>query len=434
VHNVNLLTVIASESYDTFARAIQSEMAEVIADRPLKVTLALFENKIIQNYNGEEQTIDNDTAQLIFEGLIEDGYVKGGVLTDKFYEDKKSGNVRVAEIVGDCKESVVAILDTIYNPKTMEPENARSNNVELRLDKNKFERKEFQELWKRINIKTAYVVDFETDELVMKAVDKLNAHLHVSKIYYKVQSGTMNKIKSKESLTKGEAFKESDSRMVAVDISSSTSVKYDLIGKMVEETELTRNTIVKILTGITPSCFEQFKYNPEEFILKASKLINDEKATVIIQHISYNKLNETFGTDIFTEPTMKGKLGVNAMQAEKHLYDYLIFDSANTERPFAEKLESSSEVAVYVKLPRGFYINTPVGKYNPDWAIAFENGSVKSVYFVAETKGSMSTMDLRLVEDAKIHCAREHFKALSTERIKYDVVNTYDELMKLVAG
>ncbi len=432
VHNVNLLTVIASESYDTFARAIQTEMAEVIADRPLKVTVALFENKVIKNYNDEEQTIDTDTAQLVFEGLIEYGYVKGGVLTDKFYEDKKNGNVQVAEVVRDCKESVIAILDTIYNPKTMAPEDARSNNVELRLDKNKFERKEFQELWKRINIKTAYVVDFETDELIEKAIDKLNAHLHVSKIYYKVQSGVMNQIKSKETLTKGEAFKENDSRMVAVDMSSNNSVKYDLIGKMVEETELTRNTIVKILTGITPTCFEQFKHNPEEFILKASKLINDEKATVIIQHISYNKLNETFGTDIFTEPTIKGKLGVNAMPANKHLYDYLIFDSPNTEKPFAEKLESSSEVAVYVKLPRGFYISTPVGKYNPDWAIAFENGTVKHVYFVAETKGSMSTMDLRLVEDAKIHCAREHFKALSTEKVKYDVVNSYDELMKLV--
>lgn len=432
VHDINVLTVIASESYETFAKAIQTELAEVVADRPVKVTALLFENRVVKNYNDEDVVIDNDTAQIIYEGLVVYGYVKGGTLTDKYYEDKKNGAVKVAEEVKDCKEAIVSILDTIYNPKAFEPENARGNNVELHLDKNKFERKEFQELWSRINAKTAYVVDFETEELIRKAINSLDKHLHVSKIYYKVQTGEMKEIKSKDALTNGESFKEKESKMVEVDVASNSAVKYDLVGKIVEETGLTRKTIVAILAGMAPQCFGQFKHNPEEFIQKASKLINDEKATVIIQHITYNKLEETFGTDIFTEPTMKGKLGVNAMQAEKHLYDYLIFDSPSTERPFAEKLDASTEVAVYVKLPKGFYINTPVGKYNPDWAIAFNEGSVKHVYFVAETKGSMSTLDLRLVEDAKIECARKHFRAISTDNIKYDVVNSYDELMKIV--
>ena len=432
VHDINVLTVIASESYETFAKAIQTELAEVVADRPVKVTALLFENRVVKNYNDEDVVIDNDTAQIIYEGLVVYGYVKGGTLTDKYYEDKKNGAVKVAEEVKDCKEAIVSILDTIYNPKAFEPENARGNNVELHLDKNKFERKEFQELWSRINAKTAYVVDFETEELIRKAINSLDKHLHVSKIYYKVQTGEMKEIKSKDALTNGESFKEKESKMVEVDVASNSAVKYDLVGKIVEETGLTRKTIVAILAGMAPQCFGQFKHNPEEFIQKASKLINDEKATVIIQHITYNKLEETFGTDIFTEPTMKGKLGVNAMQAEKHLYDYLIFDSPSTERPFAEKLDASTEVAVYVKLPKGFYINTPVGKYNPDWAIAFNEGSVKHVYFVAETKGSMSTLDLRLVEDAKIECARKHFRAISTDNVKYDVVNSYDELMKIV--
>ena len=432
VHDINVLTVIASESYETFAKAIQTELAEVVADRPVKVTALLFENRVVKNYNDEDVVIDNDTAQIIYEGLVVYGYVKGGTLTDKYYEDKKNGAVKVAEEVKDCKEAIVSILDTIYNPKAFEPENARGNNVELHLDKNKFERKEFQELWSRINAKTAYVVDFETEELIRKAINSLDKHLHVSKIYYKVQTGEMKEIKSKDALTNGESFKEKESKMVEVDVASNSAVKYDLVGKIVEETGLTRKTIVAILAGMAPQCFGQFKHNPEEFIQKASKLINDEKATVIIQHITYNKLEETFGTDIFTEPTMKGKLGVNAMQAKKHLYDYLIFDSPSTERPFAEKLDVSTEVAVYVKLPKGFYINTPVGKYNPDWAIAFNEGTVKHVYFVAETKGSMSTLDLRLVEDAKIECARKHFRAISTDNVKYDVVNSYDELMKIV--
>ncbi len=431
VHDVNVLTVIASESYDSFARAIQSEMAEMIADRPVKVTPKLFENKLVTNHNDEEWILDEETATLVYEGLIENGYVKASKLTDKYYEDKKNGVIVVADEVKDYRDSIISILDTIYNPELAKPEDVRKNNVELKFDRNKFERKEFQELWKRINVKTAYVVNFETDELVQKSIDNLNAHLNVSKVFYNVQSGVMNSIKSKETLEKGTAFKGGESRTVAVDVSVGSTVKYDLVGKIVADTGLTRGTIVKILTGITSTCFEQFKSNPEEFILKASKLINEEKATAIVQHISYNKLDETFGSDIFTEPTIKGKLGDNAIPVEKHLYDYLRFDSS-VERPFAEKLDQAQEVAVYVKLPNGFYINTPVGKYNPDWAIAFKDDAVKHVYFVAETKGSMSTMDLRLIENAKIHCAREHFKKLNTEKVRYDVVNSYDELMKLV--
>ena len=198
-----------------------------------------------------------------------------------------------------------------------------------------------------------------------------------------------------------------------------------------EETKLTRKDVVAILTGIQKVVFDQFRNNPEEFIIKASELINEQKATAIIQHITYNLLDERYETDIFTEPTMRGRLGVNAMRAERHLYDHIIYDSEN-EQEFAAKLDTNADVAVYVKLPDGFYISTPVGKYNPDWAIAFYEGHVKHIYFVAETKGSMSTMQLRDIESAKIHCAEEHFKAISGENVAYHVVKGYDELLKLV--
>ena len=432
VHNINQLTVIASESYDKFVRALQTELSEIIADRPIKVTVALFENKIVKTEKGHDYVIDNDTAQLIVEDMIINGYLKKGELTEKFYSEKEIGTIKVAAEVEECKEAIISILDTLYNPKAITPENARNNNIELKFDQGKFNRKEFQALWHQINAKTAYVVDFETNELIQKSVEKLNVHLHVSRIFYKVQTGTLNTIESKEALIQGEGFQEKESRLETVDASANGNVKYDLAGKVVEATGLTRNTIVRILTAVEPRVFEQFKYNPEEFIIKASALINEEKATVIVQHIAYNKLEDEFGTEIFTEPTMKGKLGVNAIAAEKHLYDYVIFDSPGTEKPFAEKLDTSNEVSVYVKLPKGFFISTPVGHYNPDWAIAFNEGMVKHVYFVAETKGSLSTMDLRLVEDAKIHCAREHFKAISSGRVKFGVVHSYQELMSLV--
>ena len=210
------------------------------------------------------------------------------------------------------------------------------------------------------------------------------------------------------------------------------SVKYDLIGMLVNETGLTRKAIIAILTGIEKYVFDQFRNNPEEFILKAAALINDEKATAIIQHITYHVLDEKYEVkDIFTEPTIKYRLGVNAMKAGKHLYDHIIYDSDN-EKKFAEKLDVDSEVAVYVKLPDGFYISTPVGKYNPDWAIAFYEGNVKHIYFIAETKGSMNSMQLRLIEESKIHCAKEHFKAISGDNVIYDVVDSYQSLMDKV--
>ena len=210
-----------------------------------------------------------------------------------------------------------------------------------------------------------------------------------------------------------------------------SSVKYDLVVNLVRETGLTRKAVVEILTGIEKAVFDQFKDNPEEFILKAAALINDEKATAIIQHITYNVLDEHYDTDIFTEPTIKGKLGTNAMKAQRHLYDHIVYDSTN-ERDFATDLDTNTDVAVYVKLPDSFYIATPVGHYNPDWAIAFYKGTVKHIYFVAETKGSLSSMQLRLIEESKIHCAREHFKAISNGNVIYDVVDSYQTLLEKV--
>ena len=204
-----------------------------------------------------------------------------------------------------------------------------------------------------------------------------------------------------------------------------------MVGKLVVETGLTQKAVVAILTGIEKTVFEQFKFNPEEFIIKTAALINDEKATAIIQHITYNVLDEQYDTDIFTEPTIRGKLGTNAMKAQRHLYDHIVYDSTN-ERDFATDLDTNTDVAVYVKLPDSFYIATPVGHYNPDWAIAFYEGTVKQIYFVAETKGSMSSMQLRLIEESKIHCAREHFKAISNGNVVYDVVDSYQTLLEKV--
>lgn len=359
VHNVNVLTIIASESYDSFAKGLQTELADAMAGRPKAVTPELFMGEAI--------------------------------------------------------------------------EDARSNNVKLKVNGDKLAMPEFQELWNRINSKSVYVVDFDTDELVRKSVASLNTKLHVSKIYFKVETGRMDSISSREELMSGASFVKKATAVYKTEhkISADSNVKYDLVGKLVDETGLTRKAVIEILTGINKPVFDQFKDNPEEFIIRAAALINEEKATAIIEHITYDVLDEKYDTDVFTDAALKGKLGVNAMKANKHLYDHIIYDSAN-EKEFAENLDISSDVAVYVKLPNGFYISTPVGRYNPDWAIAFYEGNIKHIYFVAETKGSMSSMQLRLIEESKIHCAREHFKAISSGNVVYDVADSYQSLLDKV--
>lgn len=434
VHNINVLTVIASESYDSFAKSLQSEIAEAVGDRPKAVTRELFVDQLVRDDKGNEFLITSDVASEIHYQLRFQGYIdKLGALTDKFYEDKKNGTIQLADEVKEYTEDVIKIIDSVYDSKAMMPENARSNNIELTCDEEKLNSKEFKALWTRINSKSVYVVDFDTDELVRKAIAAMNSKLRVAKIYFKVESGQMKEIKSKEVLLSGASFVRESSGIYGdkTEIAVNKGVKYDLVGKLVDETKLTRKAIIQILTGIEKSVFDQFKHNPEEFIIKAAALINDEKATAIIEHITYDVMDEKYDTDIFTEPTIKGKLGSNAMKANKHLYDHIVYDSSN-EKAFAEKLDTSNDVAVYVKLPDGFYISTPVGRYNPDWAIAFHEGNIKHIYFVAETKGSMSSMQLRLVEEAKIHCAREHFKAISGDNVVYDVVDSYTALMEKV--
>ncbi len=430
VHNINVLTVIASESYESFAKGLQTELAEALANRPQSITQELFKGRVLVDSQGNEQVVDSNMAQAIYEDLITCGYVKRGVLTDKYYADKANGEIKVADEAADCVNSIVQILDSVYDAKAMLPKNARANNVELRVEQEKLAMQEFKALWERINTKTAYRVNFNTTELLKKAVAALNHNLRVGKSYFNVETGAMQEIKSKADLQSGQAFTKTKATAYSVAESSNTR-RYDLIGKLVEETGLTRKMVCDILTGIEPNVFNQVQNNPEEFILKAAALINDEKASVIYQHIEYNILNEQYSTDIFTDTTIRGKLGANAMKTRRHLYDHLVYDSDN-EQKFASMLDIDDNVAVYVKLPKSFYISTPVGHYNPDWAIAFYEGTVKHIYFVAETKGSMQSMQLRGIEQTKKHCAEEHFKKISSGNVIYEVVDSYQALLDIV--
>lgn len=431
VHNINVLTVIANESYESFAQGLQQELAEDIKYRVSKLKAESFVGLTLKSNSGEERKIDTDFAETITEGLIASGYLRKGTLTEQYYSDKKNNQIALTEELTPYSTDLVSLLDRITTGK-LNIENARANNVELTINQEKLASKEFQALWNKINAKSIYSVKFSTEELISKAVNALNRHLHINKIIFQIEKGKMDRIESKEQLEQGMAFvREQNGQTQVAEIAVNTQVKYDLVGQIVEGTGLTRDTIVHILKGIEKACFDQFKQNPEDFILQATKLINTEKATLIIQHISYNKLDETYTTSIFTENTIKGQLGVNTIKTKNHLYNYLRYDS-DKEKNFAENLDNSQEVAVYVKLPKGFYISTPLGNYNPDWAIVFHEGNVKHIFFVAETKGSMETLQLRDIEKAKTDCARKHFEIISNATVQYEVVDSYKALLQKV--
>ena len=207
-------------------------------------------------------------------------------------------------------------------------------------------------------------------------------------------------------------------------------VKYDLIAEITKKTNLTRKTIVEVLKGINKEKFFQFKVNPEDFIRQVANIINQQKAATLIEHIVYSKIDQVYSDEIFTINNFNGSLKENILEVKKHIYDYVKTDS-KIERTFAEELETG-DVLVYAKLPNGFKIPTPVGNYNPDWAIVFDKKDVKYIYFIAETKGSMDSMQLKMIEDLKIQYARKHFEALKEDNIKYDMVDSYKELMDKV--
>ena len=429
VFNTNILTVIASESYEKFADGLQHEIADACADRPVKVTEDLFVGVKYTTTDGVEQTVSEGVADDIQDMLIKHGYIRRGELTEKYYADKDKGQLDFGEL-DDMKEVIVNQLDSVFDPKKAKPTNGRDI-VEGHFDEQKF-KDEFMGLWKEINIHSYYSVHFDSQKLIEKAIEQLDKSLNVTEIRVVISTGSLEKIESKQQLEEGTAMKHGKDRTVQVH-EGVGSVRYDLIGQLVAKTGLTRRTIVAILQGIDPQkTFHQFQLNPEEFIMKSARIINSCKAMSVIEHIEYNKMDGTYDKTVFTENTLRGKLGENAMTSKKSLYDLVVVDS-KVEMDFAEALESKDMVEVYTKLPRGFYINTPMGHYNPDWAVVFkEDSGVKHIYFIAETKGSIIEADLRDVEKAKIACATKHFQSIGASDVKYDVVDSWDTLYNKV--
>lgn len=434
-HNINTLTVIASESYDSFAKSLQNEIASSLTARPKNFVQENFAGKYLMNETGEKYPFNEIAYNKMLYFNISAGYVdleNDSKLTDKFIEDLENDKLKVMDDLKPFKEEYVALMKKLYlanNTKLVNDE--RRENIKNLVPNSNFMKKEWQELWNKINYKSVYEVDFDSDELIKKAIDAINVRLNVNKMKVRITEGMQKEEITSVSINTGESMTDGQTKTETVEDFSPSQIEYDLIGEITKSTGLTRKTIVKILMGITPQKFSYFKYLPEEFIRKVSNIINEEKATTVIDGITYHKTDEKFTNDIFTINNVRGELGENAIDVKKSIYDYLVTDSKNEEK-FAKKLENG-EVTVYAKLPSGFKIPTPVGNYNPDWAIVLNNPSFKYVYFIAETKGDLSSLQLRDVEKAKIECAKKHFALLSTHDVKYGAVASYQDLIDLLA-
>lgn len=435
VHEVNVLTVVASESYKDFVAALQKDISDSLSERPRVANEEYFTGKVLKTATGDVP-VTPQLAKQIYRYLVKNDYTDDSDrIAGTYHEAKKAGTL--ADLPDELKphaDQVYLLIDSVFSasqlPDIGDDRKPKKNPLNANFDK-----QEFKALWHRINRKAAYSVDFDSDELVQKSVKELDAVLRVTPLQYTIQAGEQIDQVTGEALKRGDGFKVSETKTEYNKNSIHSVVRYDLIGKLAEATQLTRRTVAEILKGVNVAVFAQFKTNPESFIAEATRLINEQKATVIIEHLAYDPVEDKFDLDIFTAGQTKQDFSKAGDKLQRHIYDYVLTDS-KVEREFVKELDTANEVVVYAKLPRGFLIPTPVGDYNPDWAISFKEGAVKHIYFVAETKGSMSSMDLREIEKTKIQCARKFFDEMNRryapENVKYDVVDSFSKLMEVV--
>jgi type III restriction enzyme len=434
VHQVNVLTVVASESYKDFVTALQRDISQTLSERPRIADEKYFTGKVIQTAEGVME-VTGAMAKQIYRYLVKNDFTDDkDKITEAYHQAKKEG--KLPELPAELMpyfDEIINLVDSVYtNEALLIPEDGRNTKINP-LNSN-FNKKEFQALWGKINQKAIYKVDFDSKELIENAVKCLDKELRVTPLQYTIQKGMQVEETTLDEIRKGEGFKIEKTYTDNNAISVHSVVKYDLVGKVAEQVTLKRATVTTMLKGINLAVFNQYKTNPESFIAEASRLINEQKASMVIEKLTYNPIDETHDASIFTASQVKQDFSNSGSPLKNHIYDYVVTDSS-IERKFVTELDTSDEVIVYAKLPSGFSIPTPVGNYNPDWAISFKQGAVKHIYFVAETKGAMSSMKLRTEESIKIKCARKFFDKLNATNasdVKYEVVTNYEKLMEIV--
>lgn len=437
VHSINTLTVIASEGYRTFVADLQTGIKEALYDRPSKATAEYFTGKTI--VVGEKpMVLDATQAKAIYKYLIKNDYIDDNDNVTPEYRKDLENNCLAAlpESLLPLGEGVHTLIQSVFDESVLSNMIEDGNKTKIKENSlnDNFYKQEFQTLWGFINHQYAYTVEFDSEELIRKAIHSINQNMFVARLQYTVTKGQQITDLDAQAIARGEGFVSESTQTEALKYAEISQIKYDLVGKIADGTTLTRRTTAAILAGIDKPVFAMFRYNPEEFISKAIRLIKEQKAALIVEHISYDQIEKQYDSSIFTSQKVLSDY-TKAFRAKKNVQDYVLTDGfaeKSVERRFAEDMDKAKEVCVYAKLPKGFNIPTPVGNYSPDWAIAFNEGTVKHIYFVAETKGTMESLNLRPIEQAKIACAKKLFNQLSTSKVKYHDVDSYQTLLDIM--
>ena len=437
VHSVNTLTVIASEGYSGFVRDLQEQTRAVLYDRPTRASVEYFTGKTI-SVDGQHVQIDAAQARQIYKYLLKNDYINDNDTIAQAYRDDLAAHTLapLPEALQPMAEGIHKLIQSIFDDSVLKEMFADGNKTKAPENplNDRFYREEFQRLWSAINHRYAYTVEFDSDELIRNAIVAINANLYVSQLQYTVSQASQRDELTQDMMREGSSFNSVKTRTTTLRHAEVSQIKYDLIGKIAEGTVLTRRTVSAILKGFHPETYLMFQHNPEEFISKVTRLIKEQKATMIVEHITYDQIEGSYDSSIFTAEK-NGRSLEEAFPATKAIQDYVYTDGTaekSVERKFAEALDSAAEVNIFAKLPKGFSIPTPVGHYSPDWAIVFHEGAVRHIYFVAETKGTMDSLNLRPIEKAKIDCARKLFATLSNGAVTYDHVDSYQQLLNKV--
>lgn len=404
-HDVNTLTVMVNESYEDFVTNLQREIEEEEGIKFGVVDKYIFSNILYEVSEGVKLQVGSSESENIWNFLKDEKYIdEKGNIQEKLKAELKYTTLSLPKDFKTFEPIIIQKLTKLAgNLKNIKNANDRR---EIKLNKeNIIDDKEFMELWNRIKYKTTYSVCFDSDKLVEECIKAIQEDLKVSSVKIEV---TKAKTKIAE-----EGISSTKRKTEFVEVQEKVNLP-DILTYLQNETNLTRKTIANLL--VKCGKLDLFKMNPSRFMQEVALIIKRTLSNFIVDGIKYEKIDgeEYAVQEIFKNEELFGYLKDNIIESSRSVYNYVKYDS-DVEKSFAESLENDDNVKVYAKLPSNFKVDTPIGSYNPDWAILIEKNGEEKLYFVVETKGTNQIALLKDSEKGKIRCAKKHFKALNTD-------------------
>lgn len=427
---VNTLTVIATEDYEQFAENLQKEIEADTGIRFGIVEQHQFAAIAIPGADGQVVPLGVEKSKALWEHLKAAGHIDAkGKVQDSLKQALKEGTLVLPAEFEAQKGQITEVLRKVSGRLEIKNADERKQ-VPLRKGQDGkaiYLSDEFKALWDRIKHKTTYRVQFDNAKLITDCISALQKAPAIAKARLQWRKADI-------AIGKAGVQATEKSGAATVVLDEADIELPDLLTDLQNRTQLTRRTIVSILTG--SGRLDDFKRNPQQFIELAAETINRCKRMALVDGIKYQKLGDqhVYAQELFEKEELTGYLKNMLMDTQKSIYEHVVYDST-TERDFADGLEKNNAIKLYAKLPGWFKVPTPLGTYNPDWAVLVEEDGSQHLYFVVETKSSLFTDDLRDKESAKIECGKAHFKALAVGEnpARYVVARSVGDLMVEVA-